>query len=49
MKGKKNATYVKKGFTTIKKKRRFTNYIKKLEIAVILQGNLEELPMAFVI
>ena len=45
----KNATYVKKGFTTTKKKRRFINYIEKLEIIVILQGNLEELPMVSVI
>ena len=49
MNSKKNATYVKKGFTTMKKKKRFINYIKKLEIIVILQGNLEELPMVFVI
>ena len=45
----KNATYVKEGFTTTKKKRRFINYIEKLEIIVILQGNLEELPLVFVI
>ena len=49
MNSKNNATYVKKGFTTMKKKKRFINYIKKLEIIVILQGNLEELPMVFVI
>ena len=30
-------------------KKRFINYIEKLEIIVILQGNLEELPMVFVI
>ena len=45
----KNATYVKIGFTTTKRKKRFINYIEKLEIIVILQGNLEELPMVFVI
>ena len=49
MKSKKNATYVKKSFTTTKKKRRLTNYIKKLEIIVILQENLEEQHMVFVI
>ena len=47
--GQKNATYVKKGFTTTKTKRRFTNYIEKLEIIIILQENLEELPTVFVI
>ena len=47
--GQKNAAYVKKGFTTTKTKRRFTNYIEKLEIIVILQENLEELPTVFVI
>ena len=45
----KNATYVKEGFTTTKKKRRFINYIEKLEIIVILQGNSEALPLVFVI
>ena len=49
MKSKKNATYFKKDFTTTKKKKRFINYIEKLEINVILQGNLEELPTVFVI
>ena len=49
MKSKKNATYVKKSFTTTKKKRRLTNYIKKLEIIVILQENLEGQHMVFVI
>ena len=49
MKSKKNATYIKKGFTTTKKKKRFINYIEKLEIIVILWGNLEELSTVFVI
>ena len=49
MKSKKNATYVKKSFTTTKKKRRLTNYIKKLEIIVILQEDLEGQHMVFVI
>ena len=48
-KKKKNAAYVKKSFATTKKKKRFINYIEKLEIIVILWGNLEELPMVFVI
>ena len=39
----------KKGFSTSKKKKRFINYIEKLGIIVILQGNLEKLPMAFLI
>ena len=46
---KKNATYIKKGFTTTKKNKKFINYIIKLEIIVILWGNLEELPTVFVI
>ena len=49
MKSKKNATYVKKSCTITKKKRRLLNYIKKLEITVISQGNLEEQHMVFVI
>ena len=49
MKSKKNATHVKKDFTKTKKKKRFIDYIEKLEINVILQGNLEELPTVFVI
>ena len=49
MKSKKNATYVKKGFTTTKNKKRFINYIEKLEIIVILRENLEELLTVFVI
>ena len=43
MKSKKNVTYVKKGFVMIKMKQRNLNYTKKLEIIVIIQGNLEEL------
>ena len=46
---KKNATYVKKSFTKTKKKKRLTNYIKKLEIIAILQENFEEHHMLFVI
>ena len=49
MKSKKNATYVKKSCTITKKKRRLINYIKKLEIIVISQGNVEEQHMVFVI
>ena len=45
----KNATYVKKSFTKTKKKKRLTNYIKKLEIIAILQENFEEQHMLFVI
>ena len=45
----KNATYVKKRFAIIKNKKRDLNYTKKLEIIVILQENLEELLIAFVI
>ena len=44
-----NATYVKKGFTKTKKKKRLTNYIKNLEIIAILHGILEEQHMLFVI
>ena len=49
MKSKKNATYVEKRFVMIKNKKRDLNYTKKLEIIVILQENLEELLIAFVI
>ena len=45
----KNVTYVKKGFVMIKMKKRNLNYTKKLEIIVIIQGNLEEVLIAFVI
>ena len=46
---KKNATYVKRSFTITKKKRRSINYIKKLEINVILQENVEVLHIPHVI
>ena len=46
---KKNATYVKNNFVMIKMKKPNLNYTKKLEIIVIIQGNLEELVIAFVI
>ena len=45
----KNVTYVKKGFVMIKMKKRNLNYTKKLEIIVIIQENLEEVLIAFVI
>ena len=43
-----SATYVEKGFIMTKNKRDL-NYTEKLEIIVILQKNLEELLIAFVI
>ena len=46
---RKNATYVKKSFVMIKMKKRNLKYTKKLEIIVIIQENLEELLIAFVI
>ena len=49
MKSKKNVTYVKKSFVMIKMKKRNLKYTKKLEIIVIIQENLEELLIAFVI
>ena len=49
MKSKKNATYIKKSFVMIKMKKRNLKYTKKLEIIVIIQENLEELLIAFVI
>ena len=49
MKNKKYATYVKKSFVMIKMKKINLNYIKKLEIIVIIQENLEELLTAFAI
>ena len=49
MKSKKNATYVKKSFVMIKLKKRNLKYTKKVEIVVIIQGNLEELLIAFAI
>ena len=48
MKSKKNATYVEKRFVLIKNTKRDLNY-KKVKIIVILQENLEELLIAFVI
>ena len=49
MKVKKYVIYAKMGFVMIKYKKRNLNYTKKLEIIVILQENLEELLIAFVI
>ena len=49
MKSKKNATSVKKSFAIIRIKYWNLNYAKELEIIVILQGNLEDLLIAFVI
>ena len=49
MKSKKNVTYVIKSFFMIKMKKRNLNFTKKLEIIVIIQENLEELLIAFVI
>ena len=44
-----NVTYVKKSFVMIKMKKRNLKYTKKLEIIVIIQENLEEQLIAFVI
>ena len=49
IKSKKYVIYVKKSFVMIKMKKINLNYIKKLEIIVIIQENLEELLIAFVI
>ena len=49
VKVKDNAKYVEKRFVMIKNKKRDLNYTKKLEIIVILQENLEEQLIAFVI
>ena len=49
MKNKKNAAYVKKSFVMIKMKKTKLNYKKKLEIIVIIEVNLEELFIIFVI
>ena len=49
MKRKKNATYVRKSFAMIKMKKRNLEYIRKLEIIVITQENLEELLKAFAV
>ena len=49
MKSKKNATCVRKSFAMIKMKKRNLEYIKKLEIIVITQENLEELLIKFAV
>ena len=49
MKSKKNVTYVKKSFIMIKMKKRNLKYTRKLEIIAIVQENLEEQLIAFVI
>ena len=49
MKNKKYVIYAKKGFVMIKIKKINLSCIKKLEIIVITQKNLEELLIAFVI
>ena len=46
---KKFVTYTKKNFVQIKMIKVNLNYTKKLEIIVILQENLEELLIVFVI
>ena len=46
---KNNATYIKKIFVMIKMKKTNLNYAKKLGIIVIIQGNVEEFLIAFVI
>ena len=48
-KSKRNVTYIKKSFVMIKMKKINLKYTKKLEIIVIIQENLEELLIAFVI
>ena len=47
MKSKKYVAYVKKSFAMIKMKKINLNYIRKLEIIVIIQENLEEQLIAF--
>ena len=49
MKNKNYVIYVKKSFVVIKMKKITLNYIKKLKIIVIIQENLEELLIGFVI
>ena len=49
MKSKTYVIYVKKSSVIIKIKKINLNYIKKLEIIVIIQENLEELLTAFAI
>ena len=45
----KENRYVKKSFVMIKLKKKNLKYTKKVEIVVIIQGNLEELLIAFAI
>ena len=49
MKSKTYVIYVKKSFVVIKMKKINLNYIKKLEIIFIIEENLEDLLIAFVI
>ena len=49
MKIKKFAIYVKKNFVMIQMMKIHLNYIIKLEIIAIIQENVEELPIIFVI
>ena len=49
MKIKTYVTYVKNSFVIIKMKKINLNYIKKLEIIVIIEKNLEDLLTSFVI
>ena len=49
MESKNNATYVKKSFVMIKMKKRNLKYTKKLDTIVIIQENLQEQLIVFVI
>ena len=49
IKNKNFVIYVKKSFVMMKVKKINLNYIKKLKIIAIIQENLEELLIAFVI
>ena len=49
MKTKKYVIYAKKSFVMIKTKKNNLNYMKKLEMIVIIWENLEGLHIAFVI
>ena len=49
MKSREIVTYVKKGFVMTKMKKGNLKHTKKLEFIVIIQENLEELLIAFVI
>ena len=49
MKIKKFVIYVKKNFALTRMIKIHLNYIVKLEIIAIIQENLEDLPMVFVI